>query len=468
MHPTSNTHFKETVAGCGVATVSMLIISLPAFKYFFSAETFTYLRILNLNGGNLWQAAFSRMDGMFFRPGFLLADLGWHFILPANPMVYHIRNVIFCAISFVLLHRVLLKFVRSPQARIAALSLFAVSKIHFTIIGYINVYEASVLLITILSTVLFWFRYIKDRRKSDYLLTLFFCSLSAYSKDNGFVVIGILAAMILALAIEPGNLKPQIRYWGVRYAPMVIISLSYLILRYVLTGPINPDNPVYSPRLSFGVALWQAKAFLATAGNLSVTNPGAMGARGLSGVLAGNSKIVEWGLCLALWLLILFTLWLGRASLRLFIVPVVWIGLYLFPLFLIRNHQVYYHQEPLVGLVLLLGICLDLVSRRLIMTWFVVVALVAINGFISNRRSFYDWEYVAQRAEIVKPIVASLKDTPPRAIVFVTSPRLREFWTFTVGGPLVPHLLGSPDISVSVVDSENSLRTDARAYRLPD
>lgn len=468
MHPSSNTHLKETLAVCGFATVLILILSWPAFKYFFSAETFTYLRILNSHGGDLWEAAFSRMDRMFFRPGFLLSDLGWHFILPADPMVYHIRNVIFCAISLLLLHRVLLKFVRSRQARNAALGMFAASKIHLTIIGYINVYEASILLITILSTVLFWFRYIKARRSSDYLLTLFFCVVSVYSKDNGFVVIGILAAMVLAVAIEPGNLRNQIKYWGVRYAPLVVISLSYLVLRYVLTGPINPDNPVYSPRLSFGVAVWQAKAFLATVGNFSLTNPSRMGAPGLSGVLAGNSRAVELGLCAALWLLILLTFWQGRASWRLLIVPAVWMGLYLVPLFLIQNHQVYYHQEPLVGLSLLVGICLDRVSRRLMMTWLVVVALIAVNGFISNRRSYYDWEYVADRAEIVKPIVASLKENPPKSIIFVTSPQQRDFWLFTVGGPLVPHLLGSPDTQVEVVDSSSPISPDAQVYHLPE
>jgi len=464
----SNTHLKETFAVCGFATILILILSWPAFKYFFSGETFTYVRILNLHGGNLWEAAFSRMDGMFFRPGFLLSDLGWHVILPANPMFYHIRNVIFCAISLILLHRVLLKFVRSRQARIAALSLVAASKMYLTIIGYINVYEASILLITILSTVLFWFRYIKTRRTSDYLLTLLLCTLSAYSKDNGFVVIGILAAMVVALAIEPGNLRKQIRYWGLRFAPLAIISLSYLVLRYVLTGPINPNNPVYSPRLSFGVAVWQAKAFFATVGNFSLTNAGSMGERGLSGVLAGNSRAVELGLCVALWLLILLTLWQARASWRLLIVPVVWIGLYLFPLFLIRNHQVYYHQDPLVGLALLIGIGLDRASRRLMMTWYVVIALIAINAFISNRRSYYDWEYVADRAEIVRPIVASLKDNPPKSIVFVTSPQQLGFWAFTIGGPLVPQLLGSPDTSVKVVDSASSLSPDAFVYRLPD
>jgi hypothetical protein len=458
---------KETFVVSGLASLLLLTLSWPAFKYFFFGETFTYLRIYNLNGRHLWRAAFSRQDGMFFRPGFFLSDIWWHFVLPPDPMVYHIRNYIFCSINLFLLYRVLLKFVKSRSARVIALGLFAATKIHLTIIGYINVYEASILLMTILLAVLFWFRYIEERRPSDYALTLLFCTFSAFAKDNGFVVIVILAAMILAFAIKPGELPGQLRYWGIRYAPFVIISASYLVLRYILAGPINPNNPVYSPRLSFDVAIWQAKAFLATVGNFSVTEAGAMGEKGFSRIFADHSMAVEYALCLSLWLLILFTLWRGRSSWRLLIVPLVWIGLYLSPLFLIRNHQVYYHQEPLIGVTLMLGICLDRAKRPLLISWFVIVALIAINGFISNQHSYYNWQYCANRAELVKPVVASLKDNPPKSIVFISTPELRGFWTFTLGGPIVPHLLNSPDTTVEVVDPDSPITPGAQVYYLP-
>ncbi|MEK6325019.1 MAG: hypothetical protein AABN33_25550 [Acidobacteriota bacterium] len=466
MQPASNAHLKETFVVGGPASLLLLILSWPAFKYFFFGEAFTYLRIYNANGRHLWEAAFSRMDGMFFRPGIFLSDIWWHFVLPADPMVYHIRNFIFCVLNLFLLHRVLLKFVRSRPARFIALGIFAASKMHMTIIGYINVYEASILLMTILLAVLFWFRYIETRRTSDYFLTFLFCAFSAYSKDNGFTVIVILAAMVPALAIKPGELKSQIQYWGVRFMPFVIVSASYLVLRYVLTGPINPDNPVYSPRLSFPNAVWQAQAFFTTVGNFSLGSPSSMGERGLGGVLAGNSQAVEFALCAGLWLLIVYTLWRGRSSWRLLIVPVVWIGLYLSPIFLIRNHQVYYYQEPLVGVALMVGICLDQARRALLTTWGVAVALIATNGFISNQRSYYAWQHTADRAEVVKPIVATQKCNPPKSIVFVTSPELRDFWTFAIGGPIVPQLLGSPDTRVDVVDSARPTGPDAQVYNL--
>jgi len=465
----SNSHLKETLVVSGLAMALLLILSWPAFKYFFFGEAFGYLELYNLHGRHLWQAAFSDIGGIFFRPAFFLSGIWWHFVLPPDPMIYHVRNFIFCCFNIFLLHRVLLKFLKSRWARAIALGIFAVSKIHMTMIGRIGVYEDLILLLSILLTVLFWFRYIDMRRSTDYLLALAFCIFSVYSKDNGLVVIGILAAMIVSLAIKTGGLVGQMRYWAIRFAPFVIIAVSYVVVRYILIGPINPNQEMYSPRLSFSVAAWQAKAFLATVGNFSLTRPETMGAGGFSSLFAANSKAVEYALCVSLWLLIVLTLWRARSSWRLLIVPVMWIGLYLFPIFLIRNHSVWNHQESLVGVALLIGICLERAKRPLLMTWSVVVALIAMNGFISNRRSHYDWQDAANQAKmIVKSIVASQKRNPTKSIVFVTTPGMLGYWDIVMGGPMVPQLLGSPDTTVDVVSSDGQIRPDAQVYRLPD
>jgi hypothetical protein len=339
---------------------------------------------------------------------------------------------------------------------------------HMTIVGYISVHEISILLMTILLVVLFWFRYIETRRTLDYVLALIFCALSVYAKDHALVVIGVLAAMIVALAVKPGEWKGALRYWAVRFAPFVVISISNLAYRFIVCGPINPNQEAYSPRLSWSVAAWQTKAFFATVGNFSLTQPNTMGSRGFTGLLAGNSTIVEATLCAVLWLFILFTLWQACSSWRLLIVPVLWIGLYLSPIFLIRNHNLWYYQEPLVGIALLIGICLARAKRPLLMTWSVVVALIAINGFISNQRSQYGWQTAANQTEmIVKPIVAAQKRNPPKSIVFVTTPGTVDYWDLVIGGPMIPQLLGSPDTTIDVVTADGQIRPGAQVYRLP-
>lgn len=466
--PRSISHSKETLVVSGLASVSLLIISWPAFKYFFFGEVFGFLQIYNLHGGHLWQAAFSPINDIFFRPGFFLTGIWWHFVLPPDPMMYHIRNFSFCCLNIFLLYRVLLRFVESRPARVIALGIFAVSKIHMTIIGRISVYEDAILLMTILLTVLFWFRYIETRRWLDYVLTLASCIFAVYSKDHGLVVIGILAAMMVAVAIKPGELITQRRYWAIRFAPLVIIAVSCLVVRYISIGPINPNEAMYSPRFSFLVAAWQTEAFAATVGNFSLTQRATMGAEGLSAVFGAYARIVEYALCVSLWLLIVFTLWRARSSWRLLIVPVVWIGLYLSPIFLIRNHNIWNHQEPLVGMALLIGICLERTKRPLLMAWSIVVALIATNGYISNRRSDYDWQDAANQAEtIVKSVVASQERNPTKAIVFVTTPKALGYWNIVVGGPMIPQLLGSPDTTVDVVDHGDHIRPDAQVYGLP-
>jgi len=97
VQPASSSDLKETFLVGSLGSLLLLLLSWPAFKFFFFAEAFWQLRIYDEHGRHLWRAAFSRIDGMFFRPGFFLAQIVWDFILPANPTVYHIRNFVFCA-----------------------------------------------------------------------------------------------------------------------------------------------------------------------------------------------------------------------------------------------------------------------------------------------------------------------------------------------------------------------------------
>ena len=468
VRPESASEVKETLAVSSLACVVLVILSWPAFKYFFLGEAFGYVQSYNLHGRHLFQAAFSNQGGIFFRPGFFLSEIWWHFVLPPVPMIYHLRNLVFVCLNIFLLHRVLLKFVKSRPARVIALGLFSVSKIHLTVIGRIAVYEDAILLLFILLSVLFWFRYIEARRFADYWLALIFCICSVYSKDHGLVLSGVLAAILGAIALKPGLSLFERRSWLIRFTPFVLISISNLVLRYILTGPINPNQEAYSPRFSLSVLAWQSKGFIASIGNFSLTRVQSMGARGLSGLLAEDSTAVELTLCVGLWLLIFFTVWQARSCWRVLIVPLVWIGLYLSPILLIRNHNIWYYQEPVVGMALLIGLCLAQAKRALVATWSVVVVLIAINGFVSNRRSDYDWQGAANQAEaIVKSIMKSQAGTRPKSIVFVTTPGSLDYWDVVVGGAMVPEILRSPETTVDIVTDERRIPPGGLVYHLP-
>jgi hypothetical protein len=119
---------------------------------------------------------------------------------------------------------------------------------------------------------------------------------------------------------------------------------------------------------------------------------------------------------------------------------------------------------------LLIGLSLERTKRPLLITWSVVVTLIAINGFISNRRSDYDWQVAANRAEtVVKSIVAFQKRHPTKSIICVTTtPGTFGYWDIVIGGPMIPLVLGSPDMTVSIVEADDQAHPDAEVYHLPE
>lgn len=90
---------RETIVVSSFATLLLVVLSWPAFKYYFFSEAFWHLRLYDLHGRNLWEAAFSPIDGMFFRPGLFLSDMLWDPVLPPDPLAYHTRNMVFCAVT---------------------------------------------------------------------------------------------------------------------------------------------------------------------------------------------------------------------------------------------------------------------------------------------------------------------------------------------------------------------------------
>jgi hypothetical protein len=186
----------ETAIVTTVAGALMYALVRAAFTTWFFAENFVYLGQYHAAGEDFWRAAFSPTLWIFFRPVLFAASLPWHFVLPLDPTPYHWRNFAFAALNLMLLHRVLLRLTPSRPARVVAVLLVAVSKIHLTTIGYLNMFDAVVLLALVLLTVLFLLRYLDTRRPYDYALMLAGMVLTVFSKDHGFAVVPVLVATI--------------------------------------------------------------------------------------------------------------------------------------------------------------------------------------------------------------------------------------------------------------------------------
>jgi len=402
----------------------MLVMTRPAFDAYFFGENFTYLKQFHDHGDHFFRALFSASDGIFFRPLFFAASLPWHFVLPLDPLAFHLRNFALTVINLWLFHRLLLRFVVSRGAHVIAFLLFAISKVHLTTIGYINLFDSTVMLMLLLATLLAFAR-------KDYALGYTFAILSMFTKDHGIAVVALVMAMI-----------------GVRRSwPLVLSAIGALALRFAIVGTLPASNPTYTPRLSLDVVAAKLAVLTSTIGNISFFDNGVTGA-------AATSWWIAVALYLCLMALLLITLIAGRS--RALLVPLVWIAAYFAPTLLNRNQQIYYAYEALAGVALLVGLCLDRFPR-LRWAWAAALVVIFANGLVSNYQSDYNWQLSARAAKTLKgPLIEKYRGRAPDEIVFVTASR--PFWEFTLQRPMLEELLHAPQLDVRFAGRSEGLK----------
>jgi hypothetical protein len=126
---------------------------------------------------------------------------------------------------------------------------------------------------------------------------------------------------------------------------------------------------MYVPEYSLDLVRQKLLLFAATIGNLAFWRDGTDGAAGLSTALAPalpypySETAGEATQLVALLALIAATVWTGRRARWRLLVPGVWMAAYLAPTMITRNLQLYYYQEPLVGLAVGLP-CAGRISGR--------------------------------------------------------------------------------------------------------
>ncbi len=219
--------WRETVLLVLLGGALLLAMILPAFRSFFFSESFEYLGQYRTHSNNFWQALLSPTNEIFFRPVFFTASLPWYYLLPPDPIAYHLRNFAFSIINLLLLHRVLVRLIRLRNARVLAFLSFALSKVHLTTIGYINIFDSIILLMLLLLTLLFFLRYITYRHSLDYCAGLFFCSLSIFSKDYGFVIVGVVLALLALYGQQSNSRHHRTIRCTFQIAPLVALVPGY-------------------------------------------------------------------------------------------------------------------------------------------------------------------------------------------------------------------------------------------------
>ena len=465
----------ETGALVLLGSLLLLAMTGPAFGTFFVGEDFEYLGSYRAQHNDFWRAILSPPALIFFRPVLVAAALPWYFLLPPDPWAYHVRNFAFSALNLLLLHRVLVRLVATPVARILALLAFAASKVHLTTIGYISIYEDSIVTLTLLlATVLCFLRYTASRRALDYGLGLLFCFLSIGTKDYGLVVVGVILALVISRGSPPGRWPVPSRWWALRLAPLAAMVLVYLVVRQVVVGLVPSSSPLYAPEVAFDVIARKLLLFASAIANLSfgwvnlpLIDRQAAGGGGLAEWLAVSrlrlGAYAPWfepAFCAALAAVVLCTLAVGRRAGRALLLPLAWVGLYLGPTLLVRNVQLYYMYESLAGAAVLFGMCLARADRRLLGVWGLGLVLIGVNGTVSNYSSAYHWQSAANAARrVVEPLVAAHRGEPLDSITFATARRGFWQWVLTADfrGPMIPELLGRPALQIQFVGYEEAV-----------
>ena len=196
-----------------VTAVGALLVGAlawPAFSGFFIAEDFAHWGSYQESGESFWGGIFRRHYPVFFRPALKAWGILFHWVLPREPLAYHVRNWLLTAAAIGLLYLVLYRLTSNRLASLAGLSWFVLSKVHLTTIGFVIIGDTVLSLLHSLAALYFLIVYFQDRSRLALALSYLFFGLAVFSRDSGIVLLGVMvAAWAVALLRENVPVQPE-------------------------------------------------------------------------------------------------------------------------------------------------------------------------------------------------------------------------------------------------------------------
>ena len=422
----------------------MLIVWLTrkGITTYFFAETFVYLGTYREAGNSFLGALLRPHAGIFFRPSLWAANLAWNLIAPPDALLYHLRNVAFVVVNAMLLHRLLLRLVPDRFGRGVAMTFYAISKVHLTTIGYVATFSTILLLFATLSMFLAFCRWVEQRRALDFAMTLCFAAFLIFSKDYGAVAVALLPPLAWALG------APRWRTLRPLAVPLLVLLVAYAGLRmWVAPAPAQGQ---YAPRVDARVFARKSVQAATTLANLSLfETEGRTGARGLTRLAwpddSRSGRLAEGVVLVAFFVFAVAMVVRARPSRALVVFCVAWGMLFFAPTLLGRNEQLYYHNDLVAAVAVLLGA--SAVWRRLAIA---VLLVLALNAEVSQRSMRYTWY---ELSEALRPL-ERYRGVDAESIVFLTNDVPTWDFALTAGGhaPFVPTVLRKPELKVRVTD----------------
>jgi hypothetical protein len=445
-------HWRETALWTLVTAVLVAWLARKGIATYFFAEAFVYLGSYRAAGDSFFGALIRPHGYVFFRPSLWAVNLAWNLIAPPDALLYHLRNFAFIVMNALLLHRLLLRLVPDRFGRYAAMAFYAISKVHLTTIGYVSTFSTILLLFATLSMFLAFCRWLEQRRPADFAWTILFATFLVFSKDYGAVAVLLLPFLASARGVA---VRTAVRPFVI---PLVVVLVAYSNIRAWVAPP--PAGGLYEPRIDARVFARKTLQAATTLANLSLfETEGRTGARGLTRLVwpddSRDGRVAEAIFLLALLVLFGALVWRARPPLALIVFCAAWGGLFFSPTLLGRNEQLYYHNDLVAAVAVLLGAAAGSVRRPVVVA---VLVGLALNAEISQRSMRYGWYDLSEALRPLDGIVERYRTATITSIVFVTDdPALWDFALRADGlAPFVQTLADRPELQVRVVDRRES------------
>lgn len=173
----------------------------------------------------------------FYRPLTNISYLIDYSLWQLNPAGYHISNILLhSAVAISLYWLVNLLFSDLLLGLLTAL-LFAIHPVHTEAVSYIAGRADSLAGLFVLLSFVFYFKSLHIKNLPYYFTTILFYILSLLSRENAVIFPGLLLAYHYIFSIKI-NLK--------RFAPFVVIGLTYLILRIIFLPGVMHNGTLFT------------------------------------------------------------------------------------------------------------------------------------------------------------------------------------------------------------------------------